>query len=692
MNKNTSLRLLILSSFSLLMAACSTQQEISVQQVEAGVVATEAHASAGIVNIDITPPPGMPKGGYSMMGKSGIGFRTRLKARIFYLNDGKGQSLALVQTDLAGSSLLVHHTVSEAVAAQTGLSAKDIVITGTHSHSSVASHFDNDFYNKHFSNEAGLDPEYLAFITERISTGIKQAVEQRRPAQVATGRKDIYGYNRNRMLEAYKLNPGKENIDVENPETKFQEVNPSLYMVRIDLLNDQGQYQPAGAFSSFSIHGTTLSAPSEVYSADVFAYVQRDLEWAIKETYQTTWDISHGFTTGTQGDMAPALADVGDNYISHFEVNYKASRALGQGIAKQAISLFESLDNELRDELILTTAAREIHIGEKNKVEGIELCQQPFVGNTTAGGAYERRTPWLSLVPMLNGASGSKRWWFGKDGCQGSKRILGTSLLQPLFEPTESFPNTVLFQIMRINDMLILPLPFEITSESGRRISARVKNEFLAANQEIKHSWVASVANGYFGYSATPEEYEYQSYEGASTLYGRYSTPYISAQLGILAQDMQVKEVEELRDEWRYLLKTNSFLPTLEEATGNRHILTEAESVSAEEAHEENYYAIEWQDVGPSQIDFHQPLVKVETKTDQGWKVLTQGQHMITDEGYDVEVRLLDTEGKGMGTYQARWYNPETSRDSCKIGCRFVIAKRGDKSTEVSLYSAEFNF
>lgn len=692
MHQKISFHLLFVSAFAILMTACSTQQEITVQQIEASLVAAETHASAGIVNVDITPPPGMPKGGYSMMGKNGVGFRTRLKARIFYLNDGKGQSLALVQTDLAGSSLLLHHTVTEAVAAQTGLSAKDIVITGTHSHSSVASHFDNDFYNKHFSNQAGLDPEYLAFITERLATGIKQAVRQRRSAKIATGRKDIYGYNRNRMLAAYKLNPGKENIDLENPETKFQQVNPSLYMVRIDLLDDQGHYQPAGAFSSFSIHGTTLSAPTEVYNADVFAYVQRDLEWAIKEKYQTPWNIAHGFTTGTQGDMAPALADVGDNYISHFEVDFKASRKLGEGIAKQAISLFESLDGELQDELVLSSAAREINISENNKVENVELCQQPFVGNATAGGAYERRTPWLSLVPMLNGASGSKRWWFGKDGCQGSKRILGTSLLQPLFEPSESFPNTVLFQIMRINDMLILPLPFEITSESGRRISARVKSEFLAAKQDIKHSWVASVANGYFGYSATPEEYEYQSYEGASTLYGRYSTPYISAQLGVLAKDMQLKEIEELSDEWTYLLKINSFFPTPEKAQGNRSILTRAKSVLAEEDYEENYYAIEWQDVGPSQIDFHQPLVKIEMKTDQGWQVLAQGQHLITDEGYDVEVRLLDTEDKGMGTYQARWYNPEASRENCTVGCRFVIAKRGDKSKEEILYSAEFNF
>lgn len=155
---------------------------------------------------------------------------------------------------------------------------------------------------------------------------------------------------------------------------------------------------------------------------------------------------------------------------------------------------------------------------------------------------------------------------------------------------------------------------------------------------------------------------------------------------------MQLNKVEELQDEWKYLLKTNHFLPALEKAAGIRKVLTDVESVLAENEHEENYYAIEWQDVGPSQIDFHQPLVKIEMKTDQGWQVLAQGQHLITDEGYDVEVRLLDTEDKGMGTYQARWYNPEASRENCTVGCRFVIAKRGDKSKEEILYSAEFDF
>ena len=339
------------------------------------------------------------------------------------------------------------------------------------------------------------------------------------------------------------------------------------------------------------------------------------------------------------------------------------------------------MDDQLTDIKELKTAAREINISESNIAEDVELCKIPYVGNTTAGGAYERRTPWISVIPLLRGGGwGTTRWWFGKEGCHGSKRIIGTSLLQPLFEPTESFPDTVLFQIMRINDMVILPLPFEITSESGRRISERVKKEFLDAGQSIKYSYVASVANGYFGYSTTPEEYEYQSYEGGSTLYGKYSTPYITAQLGVLAKDMQSEvSIEVLRPEWKYILKTTSLMPEKSLAEGTRKELIKPAFEKAEETYQEDYFAFNWLDVGPYQINLHQPLAEVEVKKGEQWVPLVLGLHPITDDGYDVEVRLIDDADNGMAEYQVRWYNPE------KGGVyRFRIAPREGQELLVS--------
>ena len=282
-------------------------------------------------------------GGYSILANRGVGFRTRLKARIVYLNDGKGSSVALVQTDLTAASLLLHHKVAAAVAERTHLKPGDIAITASHSHSTPVNFFDNDFYNEHTSSGSGLEPHFLEFAVQRVAQGILEAYEARRPARVATGRKDIYGYNRNRSLSSYVLNENVGDMDLDDPQAVFRAVNPALYMVRVDVRDDQGRYKPLAAFSSFSVHATALTPPVQVYNADLFAYAQRDLEWAIQRKYGTPWSVVHAMTAGTQGDMAPALPDRGDNTFGQFPVNWKEARELGQAIGREAVSLFESV-------------------------------------------------------------------------------------------------------------------------------------------------------------------------------------------------------------------------------------------------------------------------------------------------------------------------------------------------------------
>lgn len=669
---------LLPAAFLLTLTACASTQEIYVSQPDLSLKPeTTGVATAGAVSVDITPPPGMPMGGYSVMANKGQGFRTRIKARVVYLNDGHGQSLAVVQTDLTAASLLLQHEVAQRVAAETGLTPGDIAITASHSHSAPVNFFDNDFYNKHTSSGQWLEPEFLEFTADRISQGILQAYRERRAAKIATGKKDIYGYNRNRSLDSYVLNDTVSGIDLDNPQDKFKAVNPSLYMVRVDVKDDRGQYLPLAAFSSFSVHATALTVPVEVYNADLFAYAQKDLEWKIRAKYDTPWPVVHALSTGTQGDMAPALEEHGDNWIGHFDVDWQAARKLGQGIGGEAIELFETLGTQLTSDISLATAARELNIRDHNKAENVEICHDAAVGNTVAAGAYERRTPWLTLVPFFHGGNVmARRWWFFTDGCQGNKRHLGFSFLQPILEPKDSFPDTVMFQLLRINDMVVMPLPFETTTEAGRRMTARVQAEFAAAGQPLKYAWVASNSNGYFGYTTTPEEYRRQNYEGGHTLYGQYSTPYLTAQLGVLAKDFLAQgEIEELQKEWRYTLKVNDFLADATDSEGQRAVLQQPQAELAEEANEEDYVALRWLDVAPANIKFHLPLVTVEHRVDGKWQPLMVNGEPINDDGYDIEVRYLDDEDQGMAEYETRWYNPVAGGEY-----RFVIAPRDGQS------------
>lgn len=665
--------LLVIIFFSL--TACATTQNVVVPQPNMPPLATAiTSASAGAVTVDITPPPGMPMGGYSVMANRGQGFRTRIKARVIYLNDGQGEALAMVQTDLTAASLLLHHQVAALVAKETGLAPGNIAITASHSHSAPANFFDNDFYNKHMSSGKWLEADFLAFAAERISAGIKQAHQERRPAKIATGKQDLYGYQRNRSLTAYLANEGVA-VTATTPDAHFKAVDPALHMVRIDVQDDDGAFKPLAALSSFSIHATALTPKVEVYNADLFAYVQKDLEWHFQQA--SPWPVVHAFSTANQGDMAPALPDNGNNKIGQHPVDWPAAKALGQRLGAEAIALFTRLEASLDDDITLASAARELNIRHANEAKGIAICTAAAVGNPVAGGAYERRTPWLTLVPLLHGGNIFARRWLFTNGCQGNKRQLGSAWLQPLLEPKDSFPNTVMFQLLRINDMAILPLPFEVTIEAGRRMRSAVKEVFDEHGTPLAYTWIASAANGYFGYTTTPEEYATQHYEGGHTLYGKNSSPYLGAQLSKLAHDfLQHGSVQELAEEWIYPLKTNHFLPQSQPSTGKRQWLAAPNKATPKRTTDEPYVAVRWLDVAPSNIGWHQRLVEVEHKVAGEWQPLVINGEPIHDDGYDIEVRYLHDHKDGMAAYETRWYNPQNTGTY-----RFVIAPRKGQPT-----------
>src|SRR5438309_1145034 len=82
---------------------------------------------AGASQVDLTPPPGMPKAGYSANAHTGTGFRTRLRARVLHLRAGTS-SLAIVQCDLLGGSAVVHHLVADAIAECTDIPFAGLLI------------------------------------------------------------------------------------------------------------------------------------------------------------------------------------------------------------------------------------------------------------------------------------------------------------------------------------------------------------------------------------------------------------------------------------------------------------------------------------------------------------------------------------------------------------------------------------
>lgn len=673
--------MLRLSLFLLIsvLIACSEHSTLNVDNIQALKSNSAPNFMAGAATADITPPPGyLPRAGYATWSTIGEGFRTRLYARAYYLRDRQGDSHLIVQTDLASGSRILHTRLGERLAKHTDINASNLTITTTHTHSAPGQILGSQFYNKHISHKSGFASGYFDFLVKQISDAAIKAYQQQRPAKLATGKIDIWGQTRNRSIQAHVENNNIENKSTADNRT-FHQINPSLYMVRIDGVNKNGQYEPMGAFASFSIHGTALPQQETLFNADVWAYIHKDWEQFITHTYRPSQPIHVSAFEGTHGDIAPAQRFGMAGYIE--------ARRIGQGIAKKVSSLYRQLDDQLTDQVDISSAIRQVNIREDNTIDGYEICSEAAAGMTLAAAPLEHTSPVIGYLPFFK--QGSRRWGDEKDNCQGRKRILGFSLLQPIFEPKDSFPDYVLFQLVKINDLVMVPLPFEVTTESGNRIANAIKQQFDDAKTPIQKVMVSSLAGGYTGYVTTPEEYGRQYYEGGHTIYGKQTLPYLTAHSSQLAQDMlnSTEPVIELPDQWQYHFEVERFLPLPTPASGQRRVLEKPIYTHAS-TNQEGQWTFSWVDVNASKIELHRPLLSIETRLDEeAWVPLKVDGVTVNDEGYDMAIRIIETDaGHGMAEYSAYWYNPLFDGEQRQY--RFVVQPRGQQAI---LYSPAFN-
>jgi neutral ceramidase len=668
-------RIFLTLAFLFIFTGCTSIQMEMTRQIPQQNMANTG-LLAGAAKADITPPPGMPLAGYSITANYSKGFRTRLYARVLYLKPASGRSVALVQCDFLTGSLLLNHRVAELIAKDTDIGIDGLLIAGTHTHSGPGNFLDTNFYNKYASNAAGFDPDYFDYLSKQIADAVIRAFKEKRPAKIATGDVKVHDLTRNRSIKSYYAN---KNIATKTPLPDIYEaVNPDLHLIRVDVLDNDGQYYPRVAFSSFSVHATTIPAKNNLYNGDLFAYIEREVEYGIKNTYKPSWEPVHAAFNGTHGDNSP-------NYKAQ---NFVESRRLGTAIGQKALELFRSLDGKLKDQATIKFAAREIDLYSEPCIDETCLCEKPVVGSALSAGADDGPSPVLSKLPWFR--QGSARWYF-TNSCQGHKRTLGGPG-QYIVLPKKDFPHQLFLQTIQIDDFLLIPLPFETTTESGVRIAAQCRDKLASANKnDIRSFFVISVANGYYGYVTTPEEYTIQRYEGGHTLYGPKTQPFLAKQAGKLALEMGQSKIENnFPEKWSYKLGAKRFYSS-KIMNGTSRKADNYPAFVAEQPGEESYWSFQWQDLPPHLILWGQTLVAIE-ESENGftWKrVLLNGQP-LDDSGYDIAIILNDVINKGKtGTYETRWYNPPAKPFGIKVVkyYRFVILPQAGQDF---LYSIPF--
>ena len=618
-------------------------QSFEVHFNPAGKPQQTGELQAGVAEVDITPFPGVPKGGYSAMSQTAVGVRGRIRARVFYVRPASGESFCLLQADLHAGTALIRNLVAEQVAPYTDINPGNLMLTCTHTHSGPGQLLESDFYNKFASHKPGLDWELLQQISRKITNAVISAYQSRRPAKIASGVIKIKGLTRNRSMVPY-LNNQNTSGDRQDPQLKFQAVNPNLHMIRFDLKGDDGHFYPAGAFSNFSIHGTCIPATSDVFSADSWAYVSGELENWIAKEYSPPWKPVHGPSQGTHGDIAPDVV--------HKDIGFPEARRIGCAIAEKAAVLFKQLDSALKDDIPVHNGLRHVDFYQEPVIDGIRIASRPMVGTALTAGAFEHSTPVLYHLPFFKHGMGSARL-FSTDPEQGHKRKVGGDL-QKLFLPKDDFPHRILFQTVQLGDLVLIGVPFEVTVKAGEEIADAVRSalpDTTAANTQV---CVASLTNGYTGYTTTAEEYEKQYYEGGHTLYGPNSNGFIARHCQrLMADTLEQGNLFDVPPVWQYKMQCRQY-----QAAQVAHAAPapKAEWLAPPTRVDhpiEPYWKAPLRWAEPWQLQWQQTLVRVQKQDDSGaWNTLAD------DQGYDIEIRYQS------GCYEILWY-PQSEAGGC---------------------------
>ncbi|XP_062206201.1 neutral ceramidase [Phragmites australis] len=223
----------------------------------------------------------------------------------------------------------------------------------------------------------------------------------------------------------------------------------------------------------------------------------------------------------------------GPGYPDEFE----STRIIGNRQFLKAVDLFNSASEEIQGKVdyrhtYLDFSQLEVNVPTSSGGQQVvKTCPAAmgfaFAAGTTDGpGAFDfkqgdvKGNPFWTLVRNLLKTPGKEQV-----ECQAPKPILLDT--GEMTEPYDWAPAILPIQIIRIGQLVILCVPGEFTTMSGRRLRDAVKNVLTSDNSgEFNnniHVVLAGLTNTYSQYITTFEEYQIQRYEGASTLYGPHT-------------------------------------------------------------------------------------------------------------------------------------------------------------------------
>lgn len=418
---------------------------------------------AGAAVVDISPqqfPLNMPGGFNANMAE---GVHDPLHARALVLDDGALQ-LALVVVDNLGIAREMADEARAIITERCGIPPEKVLVAATHTHSAPAANV-----------KEGSEPAvaYRKLVIEGIADSVIRAHQSLRPAAVGAAAHPLPEevFNRRWFLKPGKmpLNPFGELDQVKmNPGTSAEVLDrpagPTDPDVTVLSIQDTKSRKPLALFASYSLHYVGAT-PRALVSADYFGEFCRLMPSRVRGGEEFVAMLANG----TSGDINNIPFLVTRPPREPFE----QIRIVAQKTADAAWHAWRSIERHEAD-ATLGMVQREITLKMRRPTsEQIERAKAVLAITDEAeraklprlAEAYARRT--LSLA-------------------EGDETV------------------DVVLQAVRIGDLALCAIPFEVLVEIGLDIKAR---------SPFPRNVVIGIANGSHGYLPTPEQHALGGYE-----------------------------------------------------------------------------------------------------------------------------------------------------------------------------------
>lgn len=522
--------------------------------------------------------------GYADTAQSGTGLRQRLYTRAFIVGDPQNpeERIVYLVLDTQSGDTAIRYGILKGLAAlgpdYTIYTRNNVAVTGTHSHSGPGAWL-NYLLPQITSN--GFSKESYQAIVDGSLLAIRRAHESLAAGKLRHGTTRLTDANINRSPAAYLENPKAERAGYRD------DVDKDLTLLEF---RDAKTDKPLGFLSWFPVHGTSLYQNNTLITGDnkgVAAYL---MEEAMKESNPA---YVAGFSQANVGDtspntLGPICQDTGlacnfndstcDGKTQQCRGRGPFFRELDQGTRscfdigrRQYEAARRLLDYADLQPLPFSTISS-FHFFQDmsnftftspfNQSVPATTCSAAlgysFAGGTTDGpGAFDftQGTNDTDDSPALDNPVWKAARFFlhppsdEQIECQRPKPILLD--VGAATKPYHWSPNIVDIQLLRVGPLVMIIAPGEATTMSGRRWRKAITDGAtkLLGIDDPKVV-VGGPANTYAHYIATEEEYGFQRYEGASTLFGKHTlAAYVNLtvqHLPYLGTSEQVSRLEPL--------------------------------------------------------------------------------------------------------------------------------------------------